>query len=42
MSDEIKVTVIKYPDRTNLVLCYVDPVSGKRKTKVHPTKAYLV
>jgi integrase len=34
MSDgEIKVTVIKYPDRGNLVLCYVDPVSGKRKTR---------
>ena len=33
MSDEIKVTVIKYPDRANLVLCYIDPVSGKRKTK---------
>ncbi len=34
MSDgEIKVTVIKYPDRANLVLCYVDPVSGKRKTQ---------
>jgi len=33
MSDEIKVTVIKYPDRVNLVLCYIDPVSGKRKTK---------
>ena len=33
MSDEIKVTVIKYPDRANLVLCYIDPVSSKRKTK---------
>ncbi len=34
MSDgEIKVTVIRYPDRANLVLCYIDPVSGKRKTK---------
>jgi integrase len=33
MSDEIKVTVIKYPDRENLVLAYIDPVSGKRKTR---------
>jgi integrase len=33
MSDEIKVTVLSYPDRNNLVLAYVDPVSGKRKTK---------
>ena len=33
MSDEITVTVLKYPDRKNLVLAYVDPVSGKRKTK---------
>ncbi len=34
MSDgEIKVTVVKYPDRANLVLAYADPVSGKRKTK---------
>jgi hypothetical protein len=33
MSDEIKVTVCKYPDRENLVLRYIDPVSGKQKTK---------
>jgi integrase len=33
MSDEIQVTVLRYPDRKNLVLAYVDPVSGKRKTK---------
>ncbi len=33
MSDEIKVTVMKYPDRENLVLAYTDPVSNKRKTK---------
>ena len=33
MSDEIKVTVIRYPDRANLVLAYIDPVCGKRKTK---------
>ena len=31
--DEIKVSVFSYPDRANLVLGYVDPVSGKRKTK---------
>ncbi len=33
MGDEIKVTVCKYPDRENLVLRYVDPVTGKQKTK---------
>jgi integrase len=33
MSDEIRVTVIRYPDRANLVLAYTDPVSGKRQTK---------
>ena len=33
MSDEIKVTVMRYADRPNLVLAYVDPVSEKRKTK---------
>ncbi len=27
------VTVIRYADRANLVLAYIDPVSGKRKTK---------
>ena len=31
--EEIKVTVCKYPDRANLVLRYVDPVSGQQKTK---------
>lgn len=30
---EIRVTVLKYPDRDNLVLAYTDPLSGKRKTK---------
>ena len=30
MSEEIRVTVLRYPDRKNLVLAYVDPVSGKR------------
>ena len=33
MSDEIKVTVCKYPDRDNLVLRFIDPVTGKQKTK---------
>ena len=33
MTDEIRVTVCKYPDRANLVLRYIDPVSGKQKTK---------
>jgi integrase len=30
---EIKMTVCKYPDRANLVLRYIDPISGKQKTK---------
>jgi integrase len=33
MTDEIRVTVLRYPDRENLVLAYIDPVSGKRKTQ---------
>ena len=33
MSEEIRVTVVRYTDRPNLVLAYVDPISGKRKTK---------
>lgn len=33
MNEEIKVTVCKYPDRANLVLRYVDPITGKQKTK---------
>ncbi len=33
MTDEIKVTVCKYPDRANLVLRYVDPTTGRQKTK---------
>jgi integrase len=33
VNTEIKVTVCRYPDRPNLVLAYIDPVSGKRKTK---------
>ncbi len=35
--EEIKVTVCKYPDRGNLVLRYVDPISGKQKTKTAGT-----
>jgi integrase len=31
--DEIKVTVCKYPDRANLVLRYIDPITGKQKTR---------
>jgi len=33
MEDEVKVTVLRYPDRENLVLAYTCPLSGKRKTK---------
>ena len=33
MSEEIKVQVCKYPDRSNLVMRYVDPLTGKQKTK---------
>ena len=33
MGDEIRVTVCRYPDRANLVLRYVDPMSGQQKTK---------
>ena len=33
MSDEIKVTVCKYPDRANLVLRYVDPTSSTDDSK---------
>ena len=39
MSEEIKVSVIRYPDRDNLVLRYVDPVTGKHKTKSAGTKS---
>jgi integrase len=30
MTDEIKVHVVKYPDRANLVMRYVDPFSGRQ------------
>ncbi|HEY2883117.1 MAG TPA: hypothetical protein VGJ15_11800, partial [Pirellulales bacterium] len=33
MSDEIKVLIVKFPDRTNLMLKYIDPVTGKQKYK---------
>jgi integrase len=33
VSDQIKVTVCRYPDRANLVLRYVDPLTGRQKTK---------
>ena len=33
MHEEIRVTVCKYPDRANLVLRYVDPLTGKQQTK---------
>jgi len=36
-NDEIKVTVCKYPDRENLVLRYVDPTTGKQKTRTAGT-----
>ena len=29
MTEEIKVHVVKYPDRANLVMRYVDPYSGR-------------
>src|ERR1700733_5492693 len=30
---EFKVTVVKYPDRTNLMLRYIDPITGKQQCK---------
>ena len=33
MSEEIKVNVVKYPDRTNLVMRYTDPMSGRHVTR---------
>lgn len=33
MSEEIKVRVVKYPDRENLVLRYRDPYTGRHVTK---------
>ena len=37
--EEIKVNVVKYPDRENLVLRYVDPMTGKTKTKSAKTSS---
>ena len=37
MPEEIRVTVCKYPDRANLVLRYVDPLTGKQQTKTAGT-----
>lgn len=33
MQDEIKVTVVRFPDRKALMLRYVDPLTGKQKHK---------
>jgi integrase len=33
MNDEIKVSVMQYADRENLLLVYIDPISGKRRTR---------
>lgn len=33
MSEEIKVSVVKYPDRTNLVMRYTDPMTGRQATR---------
>ena len=38
MHEEIRVTVCKYPDRANLVLRYVDPLTGKQQTKSAGTR----
>jgi len=38
MSDDIKVTVMRYPDRRHLVLAFVDPVSNKRKARSAKTE----
>ena len=37
MTDEIKVHVVKYPDRTNLVLRYLCPLTGKHISKTAGT-----
>ena len=37
MSDDIKVTVVKFPDRDNLMLRYFDPMTGKPKHKTSGT-----
>ena len=35
MTDEIKVHVVKYPDRANLVMRYVDPFTGRASAAVN-------
>ena len=37
--DEISVVVVKYPDRKNLVMRYVDPVTGKQKARSTKTSS---
>jgi integrase len=34
----VRVAVIRYPDRPNLVLAYTDPVTGRRRTKSAGTR----
>ena len=29
--DEIRVTVVKFPDRKNLMLRYIDPITSKQR-----------
>lgn len=38
MSDDIKVAVVKYPDRENLVMRYTDPTTGKHVARSTKTK----
>ena len=33
MNEEIRVHVVKYPDRVNLVMRYDDPLTGKQVTR---------
>ncbi len=37
--DEIKVQVVKYPDRANLVLRFTDPITGRHKTRSARTES---
>ena len=38
MKSEVKVSVVKYPDRDNLVLRWTDPATGRQRTKSAKTK----
>lgn len=38
MNDQIKVRVINYPNRENLVMRYIDPLTGKQVTRSAKTK----